>query len=56
MRTVESQPDATNVTSINMAAAVEDEQPRYTRRETLLTMLDVLMVMLLASLDQTNLH
>ncbi|GHO49986.1 MDR family MFS transporter [Ktedonospora formicarum] len=29
------------------------EQPHYTRRETLLTMLGVLMVMLLASLDQT---
>lgn len=33
---------------------VEDyEQPRFTRRETLLTMFGVLMVMLLASLDQT---
>ncbi len=29
------------------------EQPRYSRRETLLTMLSVLLVMLLASLDQT---
>src|SRR5205807_8108320 len=29
------------------------EQPRYSRRETLLTMLCVLLVMLLASLDQT---
>src|SRR5207248_7413379 len=29
------------------------EQPRYSRRETLLTMLSVLMVMLLGSLDQT---
>ncbi|GCE23284.1 hypothetical protein KDK_70840 [Dictyobacter kobayashii] len=30
-----------------------DEQPRYTKKETLLTMLGVLLVMLLASLDQT---
>ncbi|MFL5692065.1 MAG: MDR family MFS transporter [Ktedonobacteraceae bacterium] len=30
-----------------------DEQPRYSRRETLLTMLGVLLVLLLASLDQT---
>ena len=29
------------------------EQPRYSGRETLLTMIGVLMVMLLASLDQT---
>jgi EmrB/QacA subfamily drug resistance transporter len=29
------------------------EQPRYSRRETILTMIGVLMVMLLASLDQT---
>ena len=53
MRSIESQPDATDVTSLAMAAALEDEQPRFTRRETLLTMLGVLMVMLLASLDQT---
>lgn len=32
---------------------LEDEAPRYSRRETLLTMLSVLLVMLLASLDQT---
>ena len=38
----------------NVAGAVPAvETPRYTRRETLLTMLGVLMVMLLASLDQT---
>jgi EmrB/QacA subfamily drug resistance transporter len=30
-----------------------DERPRYSRRETLLTMLGVLLVLLLASLDQT---
>src|SRR5947209_6158641 len=33
--------------------ADEYEQPRFTRRETILTMVGVLMVMLLASLDQT---
>ncbi len=33
--------------------AEEYEQPRFTRRETILTMIGVLMVMLLASLDQT---
>jgi MFS family permease len=32
---------------------LDDEQPRYSRRDTLLTMLGVLLVMLLASLDQT---
>lgn len=53
MRSVESQSDATHVTSFNEASAIEDEQPRYSKRETLLTMLGVLMVMLLASLDQT---
>src|SRR5260370_12392403 len=36
------------------AQAVEEyDQPRYSRRDTLLTMIGVLMVMLLASLDQT---
>ncbi len=32
----------------------EYEQPRYSRRDTILTMIGVLMVMLLASLDQTS--
>jgi EmrB/QacA subfamily drug resistance transporter len=50
VRSIESsQTDATDVTSLNGLA----EQPRYTKRETVLTMLGVLMVMLLASLDQT---
>src|SRR5579872_5251153 len=53
MRAIESQPDATHVTSSTIAADIDDGQPRFTRRETLLTMLGVLMVMLLASLDQT---
>jgi EmrB/QacA subfamily drug resistance transporter len=38
----------------NSAALSQDfEQPRYSRRETILTMIGVLLVMLLASLDQT---
>lgn len=53
MRSVESRTDVMGVASVNLAAAMEEELPRYTRRETLLTMLGVLMVMLLASLDQT---
>src|SRR5260221_1235851 len=42
-----SSADVTNRTVENV------ERPRYTRRETLLTMLGVLLVLLLASLDQT---
>lgn len=34
-------------------ATVQEEAPRFSRRETLLTMISVLAVMLLASLDQT---
>ncbi len=42
------------VVANNVAASVEDgETPRYSRREVLLTMAGVLLVMLLASLDQT---
>lgn len=39
----------------NVVAAAADDyvQPRYTRRETVLTMIGVLLVMLLASMDQT---
>lgn len=49
MRTVSSSSDSTNLVS-----DIQDfEQPRYSRRDTLLTMAGVLMVMLLASLDQT---
>ena len=49
MKTVSSGPD-----TANLASHIQDfEQPRYSRRDTLLTMLGVLMVMLLASLDQT---
>jgi len=39
--------------TITQQAAEEYEQPRFTPRETILTMIGVLMVMLLASLDQT---
>lgn len=39
--------------TITQQAVEEYEQPRFTRRETILTMIGVLMVMLLASLDQT---
>ena len=52
MRSTTSQPDATSVAPL--AAVMEDQQPLYTKRETLLTVLGVLMVMLLASLDHTN--
>src|SRR2546425_1951197 len=49
METVSSTPD-----SANLVSDIQDfEQPRYSRRDTLLTMIGVLMVMLLASLDQT---
>jgi len=46
MKTV-SQASQTNDMSVN------GDTPRFTRRETLLTMTGVLLVMLLASLDQT---
>src|SRR5579863_6518779 len=42
----------TDSNTVSPAAEIE-EQPRYSRRDTLLTMLGVLLVMLLASLDQT---
>src|SRR5947209_2954459 len=42
-----------NATSKQPGSTQEYEQPRYSRRDTLLTMAGVLMVMLLASLDQT---
>src|ERR1700738_2827722 len=51
---ISSQSDATNLTSERRSQVLEDyEQPRFTPRETILTMVGVLMVMLLASLDQT---
>ena len=39
--------------TLTKQVAEEYEQPRFTQRETILTMVGVLMVMLLASLDQT---
>src|SRR2546425_4969832 len=49
METVSSTPD-----SANLVSDIQDfEQPRYSRRDTLLTMIGVLLVMLLAALDQT---
>jgi hypothetical protein len=53
MKTISAQSDVAAITSDKSSKGVEDyEQPRFSRRETLLTMLGVLMVMLLASLDQ----
>ncbi len=54
METKSTQTAVTNLPSEPRSTGVEDyEQPRYSRRDTLLTMAGVLMVMLLASLDQT---
>ncbi|HEX6478914.1 MAG TPA: MDR family MFS transporter [Ktedonobacteraceae bacterium] len=52
MKDLSTQSDAAVLAS-NRANQEEYEQPVYSRRDTLLTMLGVLMVMLLASLDQT---
>src|SRR5437588_2839154 len=54
METITHQSRVTDPPSERPASVVEEvEPPRYLRRETLLTMLGVLMVMLLGSLDQT---
>ncbi len=54
METITTQSDVAVLTSDRPGIVVEDyEQPRFSRRDTLLTMFGVLMVMLLASLDQT---
>lgn len=54
METLSTRSDVAVLTSDRPGKVVEDyEQPRFSRRETLLTMFGVLMVMLLASLDQT---
>jgi EmrB/QacA subfamily drug resistance transporter len=54
METIRHQSRVTDPPSECPASAVEEfEQPRYSRRDTLLTMFGVLMVMLLGSLDQT---
>ncbi|HEY6286141.1 MAG TPA: MDR family MFS transporter [Ktedonobacteraceae bacterium] len=54
MESIATRSDVAVLASDRPRKVVEDyEQPRFTRRETLLTMFGVLMVMLLASLDQT---
>jgi EmrB/QacA subfamily drug resistance transporter len=53
MKNLSTQSDATVLASNRANQAEEYEQPLFSRRDTLLTMLGVLMVMLLASLDQT---
>jgi EmrB/QacA subfamily drug resistance transporter len=54
MESISTRSDVAVLASDRPRKVVEDyEQPRFTRRETLLTMFGVLMVMLLASLDQT---
>src|SRR5258707_5218656 len=54
METNATQPCAADLNSQRPGTVVEEYgQPRYSRRDTLLTMAGVLMVMLLASLDQT---
>ncbi len=53
MKSIATESDVAALTSDLPVKASEDfEQPRFSKRETLLTMLGVLMVMLLASLDQ----
>jgi len=52
MESISTRSDVAVLTSDRPGKVVEDyEQPRFTGRETLLTMFGVLMVMLLASLD-----
>ncbi len=54
MESKSTNPGVADLTSEHPGIVVEDyEQPRYSRRDTILTMAGVLMVMLLASLDQT---
>jgi multidrug resistance protein len=51
MKTVS--PGSANLTSERPSPIQDFEQPRYSARDTILTMIGVLLVMLLASLDQT---
>jgi EmrB/QacA subfamily drug resistance transporter len=53
MKTIASASDVAELTSKQADSYEEYEQPRYSKRDTILTMTGVLMVMLLASLDQT---
>ncbi len=53
MKTIAPASDVAELTSKQADSYEEYEQPRYSKRDTILTMIGVLMVMLLASLDQT---
>ncbi len=53
MKTVPARSDAADLASSQQDLVQDYEQPRFSRRDTILTMVGVLMVMLLASLDQT---
>jgi EmrB/QacA subfamily drug resistance transporter len=46
-------PEETPIGGVAAPAVAAEEQPQYSRRETIMTMIGVLLVMLLASLDQT---
>ena len=54
MNSVSPGPDVEAGTLTRPPSWQDFEQPRYSRRETILTMIGVLLVMLLASLDQTS--
>lgn len=53
MKTIGTEGDAMESASEALEVASDYEQPLYSRRETLLTMMGVLLVMLLSALDQT---
>ena len=53
MKTVSQASQTNNMSVRGSSANLDGDTPRFTRRETLLTMTGVLLVMLLASLDQT---
>ena len=54
-KTISNRSGVADLTPERPTQVVEEyEQPRFTRRETILTMAGVLMVMLPGSLDQTS--
>src|SRR5256712_7341018 len=53
MEKVSKQSTTGDIPVVSSSSSQDRETPRFTRRETLLTMAGVLLVMLLASLDQT---
>lgn len=53
MKTVSQESQTNDISVRGNSTDLEGDTPRFTRRETLLTMTGVLLVMLLASLDQT---